>query len=586
MTYNIQEKMLPAALLLSVLSAPQAKANDETTLLKERYQQALPNIQEFSELVHRVRYFYPNAANSETQWDYFLRHSIREMVKQPEALQLSFALQQLKTVTPLLTTNQSSLPVPGVTDSVNTWYNFGARDYRFYTRRLISGDYQTLSNEGFFPPTPVYTDRYDGIPLYWPLYLPREQANSGSAYTQQEEQVSLEDPATCMAALSSIWAELTHFWPYFEQVDVDWANSHPRLLGACLKDSQRRTHIMRQTFTKLQDNHLWIGQPKQYRDVQGYSLPISLDYIDDKVIVTNRTPYLTLQVNIGDELLAIEGTDARQLVNSLKDITFTSEHIANSAAARSLPFMYGEPKLIDLTFRTTQGRVINTTTASIHRDVMGPYDRDDTYGPLLRHLDNGVVVFRAVDVTTQEQLQQARDVLQNAQAIVLDMRGYPSNLWFTRSALSLFTDRYTRTGPFVIETQRLPNRALPYQEDIPLTLEDTPKLIDAPVVALSDRTNISAGEHVLQWIQAMNIPIVGEVTMGINGDIMTGSVFGGFQNGGISYKYTGLRADQLNGDKLIGVGIQPDVKVSQTQASIAQKDDIILRKALEVLEQL
>ena len=55
-----------------------------------------------------------------------------------------------------------------------------------------------------------------------------------------------------------------------------------------------------------------------------------------------------------------------------------------------------------------------------------------------------------------------------------------------------------------------------------------------PVVVLSSRYSISQNEHALGYAQSIGLPVLGETTAGINGNITLFHILGGAERGGIS----------------------------------------------------
>ncbi|ESP94301.1 S41 family peptidase [Pseudoalteromonas luteoviolacea] len=560
------------------------QAPENSNVSTSQFQQALPDIITFSEFVHRVRYFYPSEAVSQTIWSYFLEKTINEMVELPQRERLEYAFAQLKKIAPHISTQPSDLPAVKNNEVARTWVATGARNVTAYERNLESGIFSELVNNVETPKSKIYSDVYGNQPVYWPLYLNSQDSLSGETFRPPNpKQSSLMNPATCMAALSSMWAEIYHFWPYFEQVTVKWEDSHVALLEGCLDDPKNLQSTINIEFKKLQDNHVFIALPNEFRNEGVYQLPIGLDYIESKAIVTSKTDYISLQIEIGDELVSIDGVAVEELIQAATTTIPKSDHAAVLEATTGLTRNYKSPNLVELTFRKPSGETVTTTTATIHQDVIGDFHSHAVAQPLVQELGNGVVRLNVFDIGTQAQVNEAKEALKNAAAIVLDMRGYPRNFMLVREFMGYFSDIETAVGPFYHHSQRAPNQEDIYVHSFKVGVPLNEKLFDVPTVAISSKFNMSAGEHFLMIAQNLNMPIVGEITSGINGDYVFGGVFSGPAYGGIYYFYTGARSDQVDGSKLIGVGIKPDYLVPVTQASTADNVDIQLNKAHQVV---
>lgn len=108
---------------------------------------------------------------------------------------------------------------------------------------------------------------------------------------------------------------------------------------------------------------------------------------------------------------------------------------------------------------------------------------------------------------------------------------------------------------------------------------------DVPVIVLASRYSVSQNEHALGYVQDAGLPILGEATYGINGNVTNIHMLGGSDNGGLTVSFTGMKVTQHDGSLLRGVGIIPDIHVAVTIDSIVKGEDIQLNKAVEYLQQ-
>ncbi|AOT10978.1 S41 family peptidase [Pseudoalteromonas luteoviolacea] len=577
------------AISSSIHAAPIPEISlENNTATKTQLEQALPDILTFNEFVHRVRFFYPSEAVSSTWWDFFLEKVINEMAMLPEQERLAYGLAELKKIAPHIVTQPSKLPSLEQDDVVSTWVATAARTITAYNRELLSGSFSELLNYTDTAKSQFYKDVYDNQTVYWPLYLDSQESQNGQAFIPAARKSSLTNPATCMSALSSLWAEIYHYWPYFDQVPVNWEDSHIVLLEGCLGNPSNLENVVNIEFKKLQDNHFFIGLASELTDRGDYMLPLKVNYIESKAIVTRKTDYLSLQVDIGDELVSIDGVPSEELIQQAALTRARSDHADELGATFGIVEGFKTPSLVSLVFRKPNGEFVRTTTATVHKDVIGEfkvnYSADQ---PLVQDLGDGIVRLNVYDIGTKAQFNEAKQGLINAKAIVLDMRGYPRNFFLVREFMGYFSDKAVTVGPFMQFSQRLPNQEDTYVHTIPVGVPLNEHLFDVPTVAISEVYNKSAGEHFLMIAQNMGIPIVGEVTIGINGDVVYGWAFSRWvDDGGIFYAYTGARSDQVDGSKLIGVGIQPDYVVPKTQISIADNIDVKFEKAYEVIQDM
>ena len=117
----------------------------------------------------------------------------------------------------------------------------------------------------------------------------------------------------------------------------------------------------------------------------------------------------------------------------------------------------------------------------------------------------------------------------------------------------------------------------------PQFIQPQTPLLNLRSVVLSSRYSISNNEHLLGYLQSMAVPVMGEATYGINGNITQFNLLGGVNNNGLSGYFTGMQVSQHNGSRLIGRGIQPDLLVPVTASGLRAGRDEQLAAAQALL---
>ena len=240
-------------------------------------EQLQSDIEQFVKLAHSVQYFYPSLASQNSNWPLFIAESIVELSQTPELERSDKGILLLRQIAPYLTNDEALLPEVNDNTIVSTWLQNAPLNQAVYTRTLLTQSYGELKNRDYSSNNLIAEVNYFQEALYFPLYLPENLELQGQTFQQLGRwQLSEEFQHTeiCMASVSSMWAAINHFWPYFDQISVNWQNSLPNLLQACTEDDfiQKRAKIYTE-FTKLKDNHIIIALPTPEQHLQNKYIP-------------------------------------------------------------------------------------------------------------------------------------------------------------------------------------------------------------------------------------------------------------------------------------------------------------------------
>nr|WP_231102226.1 S41 family peptidase [Pseudoalteromonas luteoviolacea] len=169
--------------------------------------------------------------------------------------------------------------------------------------------------------------------------------------------------------------------------------------------------------------------------------------------------------------------------------------------------------------------------------------------------------------------------------MVADLRSYPDDSRAWMQFLDAIHDGVSAGPVFNLRVSNHPDYEQRYVQSYDLSIRGSKKVLKMPIVVISNKYNISHNELTLAHFQNAKVPIVGEVTMGINGNV-TDLYFSGGGPKMLRICFTGAEARQADGSKLIGVGVQPDIQVSPTREDIRNNVDAIKRAARQYVESL
>ena len=406
------------------------------------------------------------------------------------------------------------------------------------------------------------------------LPVPSESPTSGTDAYRHKPYGFLpvsEDRSTRLAGVFLLWNAAQHFYPNFDDIEVDWPAVLPWALreSAVAPDREAFADVLDEMLVPLQDGH--AGVFPFYVDNSGH-VPFDVAIVDGRVWVSGS---LASNIRIGDELLAIDGVPVNQRLVSIG--SRVSAATAGSHQVRTLDRLLrgriGE--LWRCTF-ANEGEAYSTDvvledTDSVHGRIA------ENRRPAIADLGSGVLY---VDVTRIDEaaFRGTLPALTNARGIVIDCRGYPGE--FGPEWLGHWLESPARSMLWRVPVDAAPDRTARTFRVRDWGVAPSSPHLTAPTVFLTNAEAISRAETYLSIVQDAKLgTIVGSRTGGTNGNFL------GFPlPGGLRIVMSGMAVRKTNGEPFHGVGVEPDVEVSPTVQDVRAGRDTVLQRGLEVLK--
>ena len=370
------------------------------------------------------------------------------------------------------------------------------------------------------------------------------------------------------------WNVFRHFYPYWNDLRVDWdARLRPLLQVAAGAAGTREAHLdaIRALVAEVRDGH------GNVRDVSfvprlGF-LPVLLRIIDGRLVVIGSND---ASVPVGSIVTAIDGVPATQLVEKEMRLASGTEQWRESRAESALRLCR-----LDAAARLTieqPGGAMSTPSLPCSRTAFQVKEslRPDS----IAEVEPGIWY---VDLTRVRAtgLPMLLPKIAKARGVVFDIRGYPTDAgaailpYLMPAAEDSATDRWMHVpriaGPFgqIVDWQSVTWNVKPA----------TPH-IAARRVFLTDGRAISYAESVMGHVRDHRLgTIVGGATAGANGNVAGFNVPGGF-----AIMFTGMRVTRHDGRTPFHMaGVSPDVPMEPTLAGIRAGQDEVLERALSLL---
>ena len=393
-----------------------------------------------------------------------------------------------------------------------------------------------------------------------------------------------------VAGLSRIWSVARQSFAWFEHVpQLDWDRAYldalPKVLAA--KDTLAYYRELMRFTALLQDGHSNAYPPESLAD-RVYTRPgMRTGRVEGKVVVTAVVDAALVKASVkpGDEVLAVDGVAVADYAARFV-APYQSASTPQDLELRTFKYMLlaGDArKPVRVSLRDAQGRQRDVTAARSGWQAV-PLPPDDAFE--LRA--DGIAVLRSTqfenDASTRL-LEQHRDELMTAKGFILDLRRNGGGntgfglaiLWALASeplpemAQRVRDDNgFTQARGLGIGWQRLPADPSQFPPGSKFT---------GPVAVLIGPATFSAAEDTAATFKLMKRGLlVGTPSGGSTGQPLSFDLPGGGK-ARICVKRDGYP----DGSDFVGRGVQPDIVVAPTLASVRDGSDPALAKAVGAL---
>ncbi len=363
------------------------------------------------------------------------------------------------------------------------------------------------------------------------------------------------------------WNVFQHFYPYFDQVRVDWDGVLSRALEKTLADKTDDDFAatLKSMVAALQDGH---GDVIYQKPAPETGPPFVVAWVEDSVVIAKSSDPANFKP--GDVILALDGRPADDIVKEsgrlLSGSTQWKEH------KFSWTFGYGPAGSTAKVLIRRDGQELETSF------VRPPSPRfEPPAGPGLRELAVGVY-YIDLSVATWNEIAANLSDIAVAKGVVFDLRGYPNGNHQVLSHLlkTPDTSRAWMKIPQIIAPDH--DSSLTYL-DLGWGLAALSPGIRGRVVFLTNGRAISYAESVMGFVEHYKLgEIIGEPTAGANGNVNVISLPGGFR-----ITWTGMRVVKHDGSQHHTIGIRPTIPLRPTIRGIREGRDELLEKALETI---
>ena len=383
----------------------------------------------------------------------------------------------------------------------------------------------------------------------------------------------LPDKYRRVVGLARLWNFVYYFYPYKNLLDKPWDDVLAEFLPQFLSGTTEKeyTAAILHLRTRLYDTHTIVNSRGALSFFGTYYLPVSLAFVEEKVIVKASYPQFGIQR--GDILVSVDGERVDSLMQRRSYyLGAANESVKNQILANHL-LRYTESSSATLELLNQEGKKYSTLVPCSNRNVYTPSVVPPK--PMIQVADSAEKLLY-IDFTqiTQQQIFPTIDTMINYRGVVFDLRGYPE--WVLYGMMSQLAD----PTPFVFV--RSPNYRLPgYVSEYLLSCGSKRKYMGKVVVLVNEQTQSRAEFTVMALQTIPGMKTVGSQTAGTDGNVHTISL-----PGGVTMMITCKGIYYPNKENTQRVGVRIDVVAKPTIAGIRAGRDEVLEKGVEVLREM
>ena len=417
--------------------------------------------------------------------------------------------------------------------------------------------------------------------------------NKRFAYAEQSvAQLTREER---IFGLAKVWSGVKYNFANFDLVpDLDWDKAFQEYLPKAAEEQTNAEYyrLIQKFVALLHDNHTRVNLPKYVREMMD-APPISVENIEGKAVIVKFAETSEIKeaaILPGMEITKVDGRSVDEILQDIYPFVAESTPQGRDAAAYSRILRGDKGSKATVQIRDLKGGV---RTVTLTRDSHGPEAQSFHRRPPLielRRFSNGIVYFAVNSFGSENvvsEFDKIFDSLENVEGMIIDVReNGGGNSAYGESIIGRLTKKPLKANSGQTPTY-IP--AWTTQENMRLSFKGEGRLIQpragehflGPLVVLVSVSTASATEDFVAALHGnKRASVVGGKTCG-----STGNPFNVELPGGGSVRICIGKSFYPDGRPFVGVGIIPDVQVYPAQKDIADGNDVVLDKGLEVLKE-
>ncbi|WP_136468903.1 S41 family peptidase [Flagellimonas onchidii] len=374
-----------------------------------------------------------------------------------------------------------------------------------------------------------------------------------------------------LLSLFRYWNSIEYFNPHKKLLEIDWDQVLAEMIipfQKCKNDKEYEI-LLKKLIAKISDSHASLIVPKrEYK-----FLPAKVEIVDGLPVVTqlyNDSISKIYDLSKGDIIYEINGNDILNLIEARKDF-YSASNEKRVVSKALLEILCENQNFANLTI-DREGKKLNLKVPKYSRIEFNKlYKRNKTKGWYFVNDDIGYIDLSTIN---PDELDKAMRKLIKTKSIIIDLRKYPSAIFYNLQTYLITDQLYFAVKSYVDSTK--PGKFV--SESLKTSPKEKKTKFNGKIVVLVNGNTQSRGEFIAMRLQAKkNVLTIGNQTSGANGEVSKIKFIGGYETW-----FTCVRYDYPGNIPLYGDGVKVNIELSPNNDDVLSGNDIILEEAINI----
>lgn len=418
-------------------------------------------------------------------------------------------------------------------------------------------------------PVIVYADEEHTLPVADPKSLIHLQKKIKSV-NKQDFNIEI-----ALANIVISWNVFRHFYPYQDEIDIDWESILHNSLKDAYNDTSKQKHklTLEKLTEKLRDAHIDVNNNELDIPFDSiFSTQVSFKRVGEDIVVKDLFKGYTGKLKKGDIINKINNIAADTYIDSVSQyISGNKQWKYNKAIRRLTNGAQGSLLTIE-TAKEKEVQLIRNVPYIVNRDFYEsvPLDR-------FREISEAIFYINLMKLSDTE-LDSLIPVINRYEGLIIDLRGYPKDVRHRLFSYIPFEDTSKWLCNLKIQQPFFSNTEENCKSYSLNKIKLEAELKTKNVLLINEKT-ISNAELFAQLVKHYKIAtIIGCPTAGANGNINRVQLLSDF-----TILFTGMKIKNPDGTQFHSIGVTPDVFVKESAKDIRDGKDKFIEQAIEIL---
>ena len=389
------------------------------------------------------------------------------------------------------------------------------------------------------------------------------------------EEMDYKDQSYRLLGLFRLWNAMEYNYPYLDILDENWHDLLPEYIDGMLdgKDQESYELTLASLSAKLQDAHIALYNSEYYIMEAGiYGVPVEIMQAENQIVVS-KVLKDDCPLQAGDVIKELDGKNIEDVLKErMEYISVTTEDKFVNQIGRFL-MRSNNPNIEVTVLRDEEEQTCKV------KGEMEYYLMQETAEKPYEILDGNIGLVNPAALQPKG-LSSVMSQLESTDGLIIDFRQYPSDFIVYDLAEYLVDG----VKPFLICTTSTESKPGIFSGNVKYSgraENSNTELYEKPVVILMNEKTQSLAEYTIMSVRnGENVTVMGENSVGSNGDVTYLPL-----PGGINMMFTSQGIYTPEGGQTQRIGLSPDIEVHLTIEGIREGRDELMEAAVKYIKE-